>query len=182
MVCRLVHAKPLSDLTQCWNTVNWTHRNKLQWNFTQNSFILIYKNPFENIVRRIAAILSRPQCVKIHLLAFNNFISESSLLNRRGMKTRDVSDDGVLCLTATQHFLLTDPWHYTVYHSWEGHTTPDSKVHEAYMGPTWGRQDPGGPHVGPMNLAIRDVTAARRQGRHCKIKTRIDCPFCIFTT
>ena len=32
---------------------------------------------------------------------------------------------------------------------------PDSKVHEAYMGPIWGRQDPGGPHVGPMNLAIR---------------------------
>ena len=23
------------------------------------------------------------------------------------------------------------------------------------MGPTWGRQDPGGPHVGPMNLTIR---------------------------
>ena len=22
------------------------------------------------------------------------------------------------------------------------------------MGPTWGRQDPGGPHVGPINLAI----------------------------
>ena len=34
--------------------------------------------------------------------------------------------------------------------------TPDSKVHWAYMGPTWGRQDPGGPHVGPMNLTIRD--------------------------
>ena len=32
---------------------------------------------------------------------------------------------------------------------------PDSKVHGAYMGPMWGRQDPGGPHVGPMNLAIR---------------------------
>ena len=32
---------------------------------------------------------------------------------------------------------------------------PDSKVHEAYMGPTWGRHDPGGPRVGPMNLAIR---------------------------
>ena len=24
------------------------------------------------------------------------------------------------------------------------------------MGPIWGRQDPGGPHVGPMNLAIWD--------------------------
>ena len=34
---------------------------------------------------------------------------------------------------------------------------PDSKVHVANMGPTWGRQDPGGPHVGHMNLAIWDT-------------------------
>ena len=31
---------------------------------------------------------------------------------------------------------------------------PDSKVHGANMGPTWGRQDPGGPHVGHVNLVI----------------------------
>ena len=31
---------------------------------------------------------------------------------------------------------------------------PDSKIHGANVGPTWGRQDPGGPHVGHMNLAI----------------------------
>ena len=31
---------------------------------------------------------------------------------------------------------------------------PDSKVQGANMGPIWGRQDPGGPHVGPMNFAI----------------------------
>ena len=31
---------------------------------------------------------------------------------------------------------------------------PDSKVHGANMGPIWGLQDPGGPHVGSMNLAI----------------------------
>ena len=30
----------------------------------------------------------------------------------------------------------------------------DSKVHGADMGPIWGRQAPGGPHVGPMNFAI----------------------------
>ena len=29
---------------------------------------------------------------------------------------------------------------------------PDSKVYGANMGPIWGRQDPGGPHVGPWNL------------------------------
>ena len=33
-------------------------------------------------------------------------------------------------------------------------TDPDSKIHGANMGPIWGRQDPGGPHVDPMNLAI----------------------------
>ena len=33
-------------------------------------------------------------------------------------------------------------------------SNPDSKVHVANMGPTWGRQDPGGPHVGHVNLAI----------------------------
>ena len=27
--------------------------------------------------------------------------------------------------------------------------TPNSKVHGANMGPIWGQQDPGGPHVGP---------------------------------
>ena len=35
---------------------------------------------------------------------------------------------------------------------------PDSKVHGASMGPIWGRQDPGGPHVGPMNFAIWEPT------------------------
>ena len=27
----------------------------------------------------------------------------------------------------------------------------------ANMRPIWGRQDPGGPHVGPMNFAIWDL-------------------------
>ena len=31
---------------------------------------------------------------------------------------------------------------------------PNTKVHGANMGPSWGRQDPGGPHVGHMNFAI----------------------------
>ena len=32
---------------------------------------------------------------------------------------------------------------------------PDSKVHGDNMGPTWVLPAPAGPHVGPMNLAIR---------------------------
>ena len=36
--------------------------------------------------------------------------------------------------------------------------TPDSKVRGANMGPTRVLSAPGGPHVGLINLAIRDVT------------------------
>ena len=36
---------------------------------------------------------------------------------------------------------------------------PENKVYGASMGPTWGLQDPGGPHGGPMNLAIWVVLA-----------------------
>ena len=32
--------------------------------------------------------------------------------------------------------------------------SPDSKFHGANMGATWGRQDPEGPHVGLVNLAL----------------------------
>ena len=31
-------------------------------------------------------------------------------------------------------------------------TIPDTKVHGANMGPTWGRQDPGGSHVDHVKL------------------------------
>ena len=35
---------------------------------------------------------------------------------------------------------------------WSNGAQDDNKVHGANMGPIWGRQDPGGPHVGPMNV------------------------------
>ena len=45
--------------------------------------------------------------------------------------------------------------------------TPDSKVHGANMGPIWGRQDPGGPHGGPMNLALWDSSSCSKQFDSC---------------
>ena len=46
-------------------------------------------------------------------------------------------------------FLAGQRWHPDMH--------PDSKVHGANMGPTWVLSAPDGPHVGPMNLAIRVV-------------------------
>ena len=37
---------------------------------------------------------------------------------------------------------------------WSQKAYSDSKAYGANMGHTWGRQDPGGPHVGHMNFAI----------------------------
>ena len=37
---------------------------------------------------------------------------------------------------------------------WTNEYVPDNKVHGANMEPVWGRQDPGGPDVGPMNFVI----------------------------
>ena len=39
---------------------------------------------------------------------------------------------------------------------WYTDNNPDTKVHGANLGPIWGRQDPGGPHVVPMNFALWD--------------------------
>ena len=52
---------------QCFHStmsdVNWTPRNKLHWNFNQNSYIFNEENQFENDSWKMAAILSRSQCV-----------------------------------------------------------------------------------------------------------------------
>ena len=57
-------------------------------------------------------------------------------------------------------FLCTDVivlnyWRTRIFTNvWLNKTDPDSKVYGAYMGPTWVRQDPGGPHIGPMSLTL----------------------------
>ena len=55
---------PSHYLNQCWNIVNWTLRNKLQWKFNRNSDIFIHENAIESVVCEMAAILSRPEYVK----------------------------------------------------------------------------------------------------------------------
>ena len=47
---------PSHYLNQCWNVVNWTLGNKLQWNFNRNSNIFIQENAFENVVCEMASI------------------------------------------------------------------------------------------------------------------------------
>ena len=63
-VSKVTRSVPSHYLNQCWNIVNWTLRNKLQWNLNRNSYISIQENAFK-IVWKMAIILSRPQCVML---------------------------------------------------------------------------------------------------------------------
>ena len=56
--CLVVYSAPSHYLKQCWNIVDWTLRNKLQWYFNWNSYIFIEKNAFECVNSEMAAISS----------------------------------------------------------------------------------------------------------------------------
>ena len=64
-------------------------------------------------------------------------------------------------------------WHGIMifYQLWSNQkdTYQDSKVHGAYMGPTWVLSAPDGPHVDPMNFAIR-VSTLTVFDIHCILK------------
>ena len=84
MACRLVSAKPLSELML--DIVHWKLRNKLQWNLNCNLYIFIQENAFENVIWKMAASLSRPQCVKaygcsihLHMLLYFTPLSNSKI-------------------------------------------------------------------------------------------------------
>ena len=60
------------------------------------------------------------------------------------------TETGIIPDLTKHKWVVTFSWcHQRRYQS-----NPDSKVPGANVGPIWGRQDPGGPHVGPMNFAI----------------------------
>ena len=62
---------------------------------------------------------------------------------------------------------------YQLYAVISSHEHPESKVHGANMGPIWGRQDPGGPHVGPVNFAICSCMVTMQRLPHKDERCRI---------
>ena len=69
------------------------------------------------------------------------------------MLSSDIVSKLFMCFARRHPMGNINPFRIELHHG----NIPDSKVHGANVGPIWGRQDPGGPHVGPMNLAIWDV-------------------------
>ena len=123
------------------------------WLGLQNWYLLIYSshcNSFED-------------CISEDLIY--EYVIFKWVIGYDYLAYMDCMDPDVHCLEkvdkinhslASIEFLLSSP---TTGHQGDNAWYPNSKVHGANMGPIWGQQDPGGPHVGPMNFAIRNCFA-----------------------
>ena len=81
------YSAPSHYLNQCWVTVNWNLRNKLQWNFDQNTKLLIHKNASEDIVYEKAVIMSRGRTVYSQSVLVNPIAGGYILLTFTGLIT-----------------------------------------------------------------------------------------------
>ena len=57
-----------------------------------------------------------------------------------------------IIIVLNEHQFVHGLWYAGSKTASQSDVIPDSKVHGTNMGPIWGRQDPGGPHIGPMTL------------------------------
>ena len=103
-------------------------------------------------IRAISQEMPQPPITKI-CLKITYLISH---LNFPGANELTQSCPLIPLNTVTYFIALFEWWWFDLSALWnQGHgSAPDSKVHGANMGPIWGREDPGGPHVGPLNFAI----------------------------
>ena len=108
----------------------------------------------------VACIFYRPYCTCIFSLFLLSGITAACMhevIPSKGYwATREISStlSGYLSKEAKDRMAIFTS---TVDMYWHLYDTPDSKVHGTNMGPIRGRQDPGGPHVGPMNFVIWDI-------------------------
>ena len=65
MIYRLVDAKPVSDPTRDYCKVHHWKQTKI---LTRNIYIFIEEKAFENVVRKMAVILCRPQIIKYNII------------------------------------------------------------------------------------------------------------------
>ena len=165
-------------MNQCCNSANWTLRNIIQWNRNRNLYLFIQK-----MHRKISSAKWRPFWPgKYELIGSTTLHSNRLLGTRDPAIARHTSEqfnfpsEYIICsmLVFSQPFKLpTTSLVGTIVsislfplsdmkpainrrHSEQTAYNWHREVHGANMGPIWGRQDPGGPHDGPMNFAIWD--------------------------
>ena len=104
---------PNHYLNQCLIIVKWTLRNKLRWNFNQNTKLFIHENASENIVCEMVAILSteiwvsRLSMPRVTYVNKKEFSIEIQPLSFRGY--------GYRCIISSLNAILSlwlSPWRF----------------------------------------------------------------------
>ena len=107
----------------------------VKWEFPQGSIhgplFSIYINDLPNVTSLFSALYADDT----NILAPANILTNGLIISTQSWMT------GLISIIPTNSLVFTD-----------------SKVLGANIGPIWGRQDPGGPHVGRMNFAIWDCS------------------------
>ena len=134
---------PKHYLNQCWLIVNWSPGNKFSEISIRILLFLFQKMYLKMSSAKMAAILPKGRWVKTETTM--SVSTDHSPVNPLWYYVPEI------CMDSVWVCLVLNVYAYSVVHISHHH---DSKVHGANMGPIWGRQDPGGPHVGPMNFAI----------------------------
>ena len=137
----------------------------------QSCLFKSFKQFFQRKTIKLGNFKKNPECV-VHRPIMNDMWTkfETSPLHTRYVTERTY--DNVCGRRDT--FRFVEQWRFSINILTRYlFGTPDSKVHGANMGPILGRQEPGGPHVGPMNFVIWDsmihchVTPLSYYRRHC---------------
>ena len=129
-----------------------------------NSTIAVYNNTY--IMHLIIRQEFRMCMATLSMIYISNFIY--SILQSRIMVIRVSFYSGWFCsngavASSQRNFWVTYRYfERNIYWQWCRGIywyicNPDNKIHGANMGPTWVLSAPDGPHVGPMNLAIRVI-------------------------
>ena len=92
MACRLF--RPLSE-----PVLEYCQLDLFQWNFNRNSSIFIQENAFESVVWKMAAILSRPQWVKMGIVRYLAYVpSDRSTCTIKKLRPKNPVCDSHLVL------------------------------------------------------------------------------------
>ena len=107
------YSAPGHYLNRCSLIVNWTLRNKFQWNLDPNEKILTQENQLEDVIYKIAAILSDPWMknlggsqkiyVTLDVLTLNDLQGRWARWKKKKKKSKDQFI--ILSFTLFIHFL-----------------------------------------------------------------------------
>ena len=103
----VAYSAPSHYLNQCRVIINWIIRNKFQWNFNQNTKLLIHENAFENIVSKMMAILSMGRWVKHFLWQVG---PRTVLLLRAGAVASLLTTGSAACLNKDNKANISNMW------------------------------------------------------------------------